>query len=46
VVTAGGVAFIAATLDSKIRAFDNDIREFLWEALLPSAGFATLLLIR
>ena len=41
VVTDGGVLFIAATADSKIRAFDVDTGEQLWQALLPSAGFAT-----
>lgn len=40
-VTAGGVLFIAATPDSKIRAFDKDTGVLLWEALLPNAGFAT-----
>ncbi len=41
VVTAGGVVFIAATADSKIRAFDKDTGELLWESQLPHAGFAT-----
>ncbi len=41
VVTAGGVIFIAATKDEKIRAFDAKTGEKLWEAPLPAAGFAT-----
>ena len=41
VITAGGVLFIAATSDSKIRAHDMDTGKKLWEAKLPRAGFAT-----
>ncbi|MDZ7721000.1 MAG: pyrroloquinoline quinone-dependent dehydrogenase [Balneolaceae bacterium] len=41
VVTAGGVLFIAATLDEKIRAFDKETGELLWEYKLPVAGYAT-----
>ncbi|MDR9363840.1 MAG: PQQ-binding-like beta-propeller repeat protein [Balneolaceae bacterium] len=41
VVTAGGVLFIAATLDEKIRAFDKETGNLLWEYKLPVAGFAT-----
>ncbi|MGL6266473.1 MAG: PQQ-binding-like beta-propeller repeat protein [Chitinophagaceae bacterium] len=41
VVTAGGVVFIAATRDSKIRAFDKKTGKQLWEYLLPAPGFAT-----
>jgi len=42
VVTAGGLLFIAATnYDNKIRAFDKDSGELLWEATLPAAGNAT-----
>jgi len=41
VVTAGGVVFIAATRDSKIRAFDKKTGKLLWEYLLPAPGFAT-----
>jgi quinoprotein glucose dehydrogenase len=41
VVTAGGLVFIAATKDRKIRAFDKRNGTLLWEATLPSAGFAT-----
>ncbi len=41
VVTAGGVVFIAATQDEKIRAFDTDTGAALWEAVLPAGGYAT-----
>jgi quinoprotein glucose dehydrogenase len=41
VVTAGGLVFIAATLDEMIRAFDRKTGRVLWEARLPAAGFAT-----
>jgi quinoprotein glucose dehydrogenase len=41
VVTAGGLLFIAATPDERIRAFDLDSGEVLWEAELPFSGFAT-----
>jgi quinoprotein glucose dehydrogenase len=40
-VTAGGLVFIAATKDEKIRAFDKKTGKQLWEAILPAAGFAT-----
>lgn len=41
VVTAGGLVFIAATKDGKIRAFNKLTGKLLWEAQLPAAGFAT-----
>lgn len=41
VVTAGGLVFIAATKDEKIRAFDRRNGQLLWEADLPACGFAT-----
>jgi quinoprotein glucose dehydrogenase len=41
VVTAGGLVFIAATKDQKMRAFDKRNGKLLWEAKLPAAGFAT-----
>ncbi len=41
VVTAGGLLFIAATKDEKIRAFDKETGQLLWEAQLPAAGHAT-----
>ena len=41
VVTAGGLIFIAATSDSKIRVFDKDNGEELWIHDLPFDGHAT-----
>jgi quinoprotein glucose dehydrogenase len=41
VVTKGGVVFIAATKDAKIRAFDKISGKVLWEAALPVPGYAT-----
>jgi quinoprotein glucose dehydrogenase len=41
IVTAGGLVFIAATQDAKIRAFDKATGAQLWEATLPAAGYAT-----
>jgi quinoprotein glucose dehydrogenase len=41
VVTAGGLVFIAAALDAKLRAFDKRTGELRFEAPLPAAGFAT-----
>jgi quinoprotein glucose dehydrogenase len=41
VVTAGGLVFIAASKDEKIRAFDKRAGKILWEAGLPAAGYAT-----
>jgi quinoprotein glucose dehydrogenase len=41
IVTAGGLVFIAATLDPYIRAFDIDSGKQLWEAELPAGGQAT-----
>jgi quinoprotein glucose dehydrogenase len=41
VVTAGGLLFIAATADSKIRAFNKRNGALLWEYDLPASGFAT-----
>jgi len=41
VVTAGGLVFIAATRDEKIRAFHARTGEQLWEADLPAGGYAT-----
>jgi quinoprotein glucose dehydrogenase len=40
-VTAGGLVFIAATSDSKIRAFNKRTGQLLWETGLPACGFAT-----
>ncbi|HSZ35302.1 MAG TPA: pyrroloquinoline quinone-dependent dehydrogenase [Puia sp.] len=41
VITAGGLLFIAATKDARIRAFNKRTGALLWEANLPNAGFAT-----
>lgn len=41
VVTAGGLVFIAATQDEKIRAFDKKSGRILWEYPLPAGGYAT-----
>ncbi len=41
VITAGGVLFIAATKDEKIRAFHMKTGELLWEDTLPAGGYAT-----
>lgn len=41
VVTKGGLIFIAATPDEKIRAFDKNTGKILWETKLPAAGFAS-----
>ena len=41
VITAGGLLFIAATMDEKIRAFDKATGDVLWEAQLPAGGYAT-----
>lgn len=40
-VTAGGLIFIAATSDAKMRAFNKRTGKLLWEADLPACGFAT-----
>ncbi|MEM1257427.1 MAG: pyrroloquinoline quinone-dependent dehydrogenase [Bacteroidota bacterium] len=41
VITAGGLLFIAATNDEKIRAFDLNTGKQLWEDQLPAGGYAT-----
>jgi quinoprotein glucose dehydrogenase len=41
IVTAGGVVFIAATIDQRIRAFDAETGRVLWQAQLPAGGKAT-----
>ncbi|HYO83456.1 MAG TPA: PQQ-binding-like beta-propeller repeat protein [Bryobacteraceae bacterium] len=40
-VTAGGLVFIAATNDSRFRAFDASTGEQIWETRLPASGHAT-----
>jgi quinoprotein glucose dehydrogenase len=41
IVTAGGLVFIAATLDDRFRAFDSGTGKRLWEVKLPAGGQAT-----
>jgi quinoprotein glucose dehydrogenase len=41
IVTAGGLIFIAGTVDSSIRAFDIDTGKELWKSQLPASGAAT-----
>ncbi|MBM1105784.1 PQQ-binding-like beta-propeller repeat protein [Aurantibacter crassamenti] len=41
VVTAGGLIFIASTIDEYIRAFDKNTGEEIWKYKLPAAGYAT-----
>ena len=41
VATAGGLIFIAATADEKIRAFEKATGRVLWEYQLPAGGYAT-----
>jgi len=41
VATAGGLVFIAATADAKIRAFESHSGRVLWEYQLPAGGYAT-----
>jgi quinoprotein glucose dehydrogenase len=41
IVTGGGLIFIAASLDDRLRAFDTDSGKLLWEVKLPAGGQAT-----
>jgi quinoprotein glucose dehydrogenase len=41
IVTAGGLVFMAATVDRQFRAFDVDNGRELWRAELPASGKAT-----
>ncbi len=41
VATAGGVIFIAASKDERIRAFDKTTGKELWKHDLPAGGYAT-----
>jgi quinoprotein glucose dehydrogenase len=41
IVTAGGLIFIAAATDDRLRAFDVDSGKELWHADLPAGGQAT-----
>jgi quinoprotein glucose dehydrogenase len=46
IATAGGLVFIAATLDQRIRAFDIETGAELWSARLPAGGKATPMTFR
>jgi quinoprotein glucose dehydrogenase len=39
--TAGGLVFVAASVDDHLRAFDIESGKLLWETLLPAGGQAT-----
>ncbi|HEX3682637.1 MAG TPA: pyrroloquinoline quinone-dependent dehydrogenase [Bryobacteraceae bacterium] len=41
IATAGGLVFIASTLDSAIYAFDSETGQQLWKGDLPTSGKAT-----
>ncbi|MBK9168808.1 MAG: pyrroloquinoline quinone-dependent dehydrogenase [Bryobacterales bacterium] len=41
IATAGGLVFVAATADEKIRALDTQSGKTLWEHKLPHGGYAT-----
>lgn len=41
IITAGGVAFLAATVDNYLRAYDLTTGEQLWQHRLPAGGQAT-----
>ena len=41
IMTAGGVAFLAATIDNYIRAYDVTTGAQIWQARLPAGGQAT-----
>jgi quinoprotein glucose dehydrogenase len=41
IVTAGGLVFIAASFDDRLRAFDTDSGALVWEVKLPAGGQAT-----
>jgi quinoprotein glucose dehydrogenase len=41
VATSGGVVFVAATADDRMRAFESRTGRLLWEHQLPAAGYAT-----
>jgi quinoprotein glucose dehydrogenase len=41
IVTAGGLVFIAGTMDERIHAFDKGTGRLVWEHPLPAGGYAT-----
>ena len=46
IVTAGGLVFVAATNDSRLRAFEASSGRELWAGALPASGHATPLTYR
>lgn len=40
-LTAGGLTFVAATVDNHLRAFETETGKLLWEHPLPASGIAT-----
>ena len=46
IITAGGLVFIAATLDQRLRAYDIESGAELWSARLPAGGKATPMTFR
>lgn len=38
-ITAGGIVFIAASMDGKFRAFDTNTGDIIYETQLPAAGY-------
>jgi quinoprotein glucose dehydrogenase len=41
IITAGGLIFIGATSDSRIRAYDIDTGEELWQDMMPTSAMST-----
>jgi len=41
IITAGGVAFLGATVDNYLRAYDVTTGKQLWEGRLPAGGQST-----
>jgi quinoprotein glucose dehydrogenase len=46
ITTAGGLTFVAATVDRQFRAFDTRTGRELWHATLPASGKATPMTFR
>ena len=38
IATAGGIVFIAGTIDKRLRAFDSKTGKVLWETMLDKEG--------
>jgi quinoprotein glucose dehydrogenase len=41
IISAGGLVFIAASMDDRLRAFDIESGRLLWQENLPAGGQAT-----